>query len=222
MLNSRIAIGKHVPLAAYAGERVYMQPFMQKEGLPKNLTRWQNTVDAMLDGIETSLPIYLMIDQGIVEPNTYHRRSGLHVDGFWCAGHEHDRHNRISTHGGSGHVSTSIRPSHGGGGHSTKASHDNHRPTKHGGGGAKETLLLVSNRVGCVGYEGTFEHPEWKMGDRSAIDVSKFKKVVFEPHRVYGGDTMSMLHESIPIGQKCERTVVRLNVPGVSLWENIH
>lgn len=216
MLNSRIAIGKHVPLAAYAGERVYMQPFMQKEGLPKNLTRWQNTVDAMLDGIETSLPIYLMIDQGIVEPNTYHRRGGLHVDGFWCAGHGHDRHNRISTHGG-GHG-----PSHGGGGHRPMKDRHDQSGKSHLGSGNKETLLLVSNRVGCVGYEGTFEHPEWKMGDRSAIDVSKFKKVVFEPHRVYGGDTMSMLHESIPIGQKCERTVVRLNVPGVSLWENIH
>lgn len=77
---------------AFTGERVYMQKFHMQEGLPSHLARWQDTVDTMLEGVDTDNPIFIMIDQGIVKPNTLHRRGGIHIDGYWIEG--------ISAHGG--------------------------------------------------------------------------------------------------------------------------
>lgn len=85
----------------HTGEKVYMLPFLQGEGLPKHLTRWQPTVDAMLAGIKTDKPIYLMIDQGEVKSGQTHRKPGAHIDGNWLPD--------IKAHGGTG-----------GHGHSTK------------------------------------------------------------------------------------------------------
>lgn len=211
---SRVSIRNQVTFPAFLAEKVYMEPFLQKEGLPKNLARWQNTVDIMLDSIKTSLPIYLMIDQGVVAPNTFHRREGLHIDGCWIeAGHRGHR-GHISAHGPTHKEPPPYRGYSGGHGDPSNKSHCL--------SSYKETLLLASNVIGCVGYEGEFIHPEWKEGDRSSLDSSKFNKIVFESGRVYGGDTMSMLHESIPVQEMCQRTVIRLNVPGISLWESIH
>ena len=74
----------------FTGERVYMKEFYKEKGLPSELSRWQNTVDSMLEGVETDGPIYLMIDQGVVKGGTSQRRGGLPVDGSW--------HPRISPH----------------------------------------------------------------------------------------------------------------------------
>jgi hypothetical protein len=37
----------------HAGERVYMREIFKRKGLPPDLRRWQQTVDAMLEGVET-------------------------------------------------------------------------------------------------------------------------------------------------------------------------
>jgi hypothetical protein len=79
-----------VTFPAFIGERVYMQPFLKKDGLPEALRqRWQATIDAMLEGVETDKPIYLMIDQQRVTVGSYHRRPGLHIDGYWNPGVGH-------------------------------------------------------------------------------------------------------------------------------------
>ena len=57
-----------VTFPEFTGERVYMQKFFKRTGLPSNLSRWQVTVDKMLQGVETDNAIYIMIDQGIVGP----------------------------------------------------------------------------------------------------------------------------------------------------------
>lgn len=99
------------------GERVYMLEFYKKNGLPAHLSRWQKTVDQLLDGIDTDGPIYLMIDQGFVKAGSIQRRGGVHIDGYWQPAlsahrsepepsydtHNHrpvyDRHNHVpSTH----------------------------------------------------------------------------------------------------------------------------
>lgn len=77
-----------VPFPEFLSERIYMVPFLRRDGLPAELTRWQPTVDAMLGDRPIDGTIYLMIDQGHVEPGVSHRRPGLHVDGYWSsAGH---------------------------------------------------------------------------------------------------------------------------------------
>jgi hypothetical protein len=81
-----------VPFPAFTGERVYMREFTKAAGLPPDLLRWQDTVDAMLDGVDTRCPIFLMVDQAPVKAATTQRRPGLHVDGYWhpsIQGHRH-------------------------------------------------------------------------------------------------------------------------------------
>jgi hypothetical protein len=93
-----------VTFPRFTGERVYMRPFFQSEGLPVDLARWQPTVDAMLDGIATDAPIYLMIDQRAVRAGIPHRRPGVHIDGYWNPAT--GRHDDTPTHFHGGHMNT--------------------------------------------------------------------------------------------------------------------
>jgi hypothetical protein len=101
MINSQIREGGFVPFPAHTGERAYMVPFTQGSGLPVSLRRWQPTVDAMLLGITAPGSIYIMIDQGVIEPGGSHRRPGPHVDGNWIAelGMHGHRHPGLHDHG---------------------------------------------------------------------------------------------------------------------------
>ena len=83
-----------VTFPEFTGERVYMQKFFKRTGLPSNLSRWQATVDKMLEGVDTDNAIYIMIDQGIVGPTAAHRRPGRHIDGY--------RHDEVQCHSGRG------------------------------------------------------------------------------------------------------------------------
>jgi len=80
-----------VPFPKFNYERAYMVKFFKQNGLPKELFYWQDTVDAMLNGIETKYPIYIMIDQGCVKAGSQLRRPGLHIDGYWD-GVKHNDH----------------------------------------------------------------------------------------------------------------------------------
>lgn len=72
-----------VSFPAFTGERIYMLPFTKNNPLPPAATRWQATVDAMLQDVDARGPVYLMVDQAEVEALASHRRSGVHVDGYW-------------------------------------------------------------------------------------------------------------------------------------------
>ena len=210
-----------VTFPEFKAERVYMVPFFQKEGLPKELKRWQKTVDQMLKGITTEQPIYLMIDQTFVPAGTTQRRPGLHVDGYWLA--------EDSTHGngGNGHGSKKNTGSHGshGGKKLAKGRHGQgggHKPKK--GEGSWETadfdypeaLILASNVTASRGFEGTFKGPIKDMGACEHISTEGLKEVVLEANKAYAGN-VTFLHESLPVKEDCYRTLVRLNVPGISL-----
>lgn len=72
-----------VPFPEFTTERIYMRAFTKTEGLPPDLSRWQPTIEAMLDGVDVDEPIYLMVDQTRVHSGVTQRRPGLHVDGYW-------------------------------------------------------------------------------------------------------------------------------------------
>lgn len=72
-----------VSFPEFTGERIYMEKFFKDKGLPEHLKRWQPTIDQMLEKIDIDEPMYLMVDQRVVEPNTTHRRPGVHIDGYW-------------------------------------------------------------------------------------------------------------------------------------------
>ncbi len=84
-----------VAFPEFTGERIYMREFTKAGGLPRDLARWQETVDAMLDGVDAPGPIFLMVDQSRVIAGNAQRRPGLHVDGYWNPS--------IQAHGGGGH-----------------------------------------------------------------------------------------------------------------------
>lgn len=176
----------NVHFPRFAEERIYMRKFFKRNGLPRDLSRWQATVSEMLDGIETDKPIYLMVDQARVRAGTLHRRPGLHIDGYWSE--------TLQTHPAPG-----PHP-----GHATKIK-DN----------SEEALILASDIVGCRGFVGKNDCVPGIGGDCSHISTCELKPILMQARKVYAGN-VSMLHESIPVAENCLRTVVRLNVPGWS------
>ncbi len=76
-----------------------------------------------------------------------------------------------------------------------------------------ELLLLASDVEGCVAYVGSYPRVDFGPGgDCSAMDLSGLTKVKLEAGYVYLG-TVATIHESIPVEQDCQRTLVRINVP---------
>jgi hypothetical protein len=180
------------------GERVYMLPFTKKEGLPLRMMRWQLTIDAMLKDVDVDGPIYLMIDQGVVETGKSHRRGGPHIDGNWCPG--------IKAHG-SGHrpypPGHTAGPAHGPR-KNIRWDSDNFSP---------EALILASDVEASCAYVGEIEGEPVPGGDCSHLDLGKALKIPLKAGLAYAGN-VTMIHESLPVPQTCQRTLVRLNVPG--------
>lgn len=223
----------------YAAERVYMEPFFKKKGLPAHLGHWQKTIDAMLDGIETDEPIYLMIDQSAVKAGEFQRRPGVHIDGYWNPGISgHGGHRTMSGHG-------SHRPMAGHGTHRPFVMGHNPSPFRHGPQRAPthgprqtpsfprrheagpnsfvpwdqasfsepEAIILATNIQASRGFSGIYSGPIGDMGDCSHIDTSGMTEVQVEAGRVYAGN-ITMLHETLKVEEDSLRTLVRLNVPG--------
>lgn len=179
---------------AHLGERIYMRAFFKADGLPIDLRRWQDTVDAMLHGVETDQPIYLMVDQGVVRAGDTHRRPGLHIDGYWNP--------TLQAHGG--HVF---------GGHTGgwRTGPD----WLHCELSAPEAIILASDISACRAFEGEWAGVPGEGGDCQHINVDGMREVVLNANMAYAGN-VAMLHESTPVLRDTLRTVVRLNVPGWS------
>lgn len=206
-MKSKLEVRGKVTFPKFTEERVYMHKFFKADGLPKNLMRWQPTVDAMLKGVETTGPVYLMIDQAIVKAGHLHRRGGAHIDGYW--------YEPVASVGGHGAHAPYWR--------ATPSSPPRHAPTpRHSSGAgswgsskfeAPEAIILASNYEGCQAYVGNFYGQIGEGGDCSNIDLSGLETVVMKPGIAYAGN-VTMIHETIPAARTCRRTVVRLNVPG--------
>jgi len=216
--QSKVIENGSVSFPEFRGEKVYMVPFKQKDGLPAHLNRWQQTVDQMLRGVFTDETIYLMIDEQFVPAGKSHRRPGIHIDGYWNPG--------LSCHDGG------INPS----GHSPAT--PIHRPfptrivpkqnplTKKKTPKKKtlkwenapfeypEALILASNVKASKGYVGEFSGTIGDKDDCSSIQMETLSELHLDANKVYIGN-VTFLHESIPVQQDCFRTVVRLNVPGL-------
>lgn len=186
MFKSIIEPRGAVRFPEFQDERVYMLPFFQDQGLPAPVSRWQATVDAMLDGITTDQPIYLMVDETVVEPGLPQRRPGLHIDGYWHAGGSHGSH-RSGDIKGWGHASFE----------------------------APEAILLASTVTGARGYVGAYDGPIGEGGDCSHVDLQGLDQIELTAGRVYAGN-VTALHESLPLIAGGQRSLVRLNIPGWS------
>ena len=204
----------------FTGERVYMREFRKADGLPFDLARWQPTIDAMLDGVDTDGPLYLMIDQGRIVAGNAHRRPGVHIDGYWNpamqahggsgGGHNPQPNRSGGSHGGGGHSSRSDRSSgsHGGSRHSAGASNWAHATFSD-----PEAIILASDVRGCRALVGSYDGQVGDGGDCSRFDLAGLHEIIMAPNTIYAGN-VTMLHESLPIAFDAMRTLVRINVPG--------
>lgn len=223
-LQSVVTTRGYAHFPAFLGERIYMREFTKAGGLPKDISRWQGTVDAMLDGVDTDGPIYLMVDQAYVQAGKTHRRGGIHIDGYWNPGLRcwnqpgpswlYGSHEHKGKHW-TGHM---IEPRSG---HRIPIpkpfdirDSPRHRFAKEEW--PPEAIILASD-VGecCRAFRGAFDSMIGDGGDCSHIDLSKTEEVMMRGHVVYAGN-VTMLHESLPVPHEVARTVVRLNVPGWS------
>ena len=211
-------IGPVTEFPEFTGERVYMAPFRIKDGLPPELRRWQATVDQMLHGVTSDMPVYVMIDQGFVPAGISQRRGGIHIDGYWCG----------ATHGSvpPRHYPTPSPTPQPKAPVSTPEQEDKERskkPTRKKLGNMwdampfdfPEALIVASNVIGARGYIGEFTGPIHDGGNCIDADLSKVQPITLAPYTAYAGN-VTWLHESIPVEQDCYRTMVRLNVPGWS------
>jgi hypothetical protein len=216
MYNSIVQERGKVAFPEFLGERIYMQAFLQSEGLPAEFSRWQNTVDDMLNGIKTDKPIYLMVDQKVVEKGQPQRRPGLHVDGYWMAGataHRGGGHrSSINAHGGDRHNGTPPPYTHGGNRHQA-----NHSSGKSGWNSidfsTPEAIMLASNVSACAAYVGQYDETLIGHGGDASKVHDKLDRIVLNSNQVYAGN-VGFLHESLAVDEDCFRTLVRLNVPG--------
>jgi hypothetical protein len=169
----------------FTGERIYMREFRQIDGLPRGLERWQETVDQMLQGLRTEKSIFIMVDQSKVIEGQPQRRPGVHIDGVWVAGHWDNGGWKTGQHDTGGH---------------RFIPEDN------------QLILLASDVQGCAAYVGEYDGTPGEGGDFQHLDLSQLQKTELEPMYCYGGNAMTMLHESLPMRKTVDRTLVRLNV----------
>lgn len=196
MLSTAVMAGD-VTFPSFTKERVYMAKFFKKTGLPSYLKRWQKTVDAMLNLVETDNPIFIMIDQGVVKPQQSHRRPGVHIDGYWCEElHSH--------HGTGGHIMSTKAGWQGGSGWVTSGELT-----------APEAIILASDYSSAIGYTGEWDGTIGEGGDLSHLDLSQMNRIRLQANKVYIGN-VGFVHESVPVTEEVNRTLVRLNVKN---WE---
>lgn len=197
MYTSEVQKLNSVTFPEFTGERVYMEKFYKQDGLPKHLSRWQKTVDQMLDTVDTDQPIFIMIDQGIVKPNTSHRRPGPHIDGYWIE--------ELNSHGSStgGHRM-----------HTSNGRWDTGPIWNHVDLSDLESIILASDIVGCKAYTGQWEGDIGEGGDVSHLDLKSLSNFLMDSGIAYKGN-ITFIHESIPLPVESQRTLVRLNLKGI-------
>ena len=202
--TSQLYVGSKVVFPEFKGEQHYMVPFTKQQGLPKHLVHWQDSVDVMLEKIDTKGPIYFMADQKYVRANSMHRRGGLHVDGFWNPG--------VSAHGPGRHGSGHLPAPRGPGRHEPARHLSISMHSSHGNVGKEELIVLASNATGCRAALGQYEEAPWNGGSYEHLNIKDFDEVYLTPGLTFYGDTGSLLHESVPLHKDSLRTVIRLNV----------
>ena len=159
----------------------------------------------MLDKVNTDNPIFLMVDSSIVKANTSHRREGRHIDGYWIEcdsnGRWDSKSKKLGFHGGRG-------------GHRAYLNSDNpdwsNTTLKE-----PESIILASSYTSSRGYIGEWDGVIGDGGSCVDIDVSHMDEITLEKNNVYIGN-VGFIHESLPVHQDVERTLIRLNVKD---WE---
>jgi hypothetical protein len=89
-----------------------------------------------------------------------------------------------------------------------------HAP-QHRGSCVPEMVVLASDVGGCRALVGKFDGDHGPKGECDHVNVGNGREILFAPSIVYRG-TVTTIHESLPMIVRMERTLVRLNLPGVA------
>lgn len=221
-----------VNFPSFNGDRIHMLTIDRDKPLPEVAKRWQQTIDDMMHGIDHDGPVYLMVDQKRVEAGKLHRRGGMHIDGFWVPGTliagmgGYDVGPKYSTMYAGHHTQVPTA------GFKTdvqweedqrldKAQRERNKKIrsrlknipKDAGKWPNETIILASNVPACRALVGDWGGIIGEGGDVSHLDLSYMREIQMQAGIAYAGN-VTFVHESLPVLHDCERTVVRINVPG--------
>lgn len=221
-----------VNFPSFNGDRIHMLTIDRDKPLPEVAKRWQQTIDDMMHGIDHDGPVYLMVDQKRVEAGKLHRRGGMHIDGFWVPGTliagmgGYDVGPKYSTMYAGHHTQVPTA------GFKTdvqweedqrldKAQRERNKKIrsrlknipKDAGKWPNETIILASNVPACRALVGDWGGIIGEGGDVSHLDLSHMREIQMQAGIAYAGN-VTFVHESLPVLHDCERTVVRINVPG--------
>jgi len=189
MLLSQCEQLNAVAFPEFQGERHYMVKFFEKDGLPEFLSRFQPTVNQMLENIDTrDNPIFITIDEKEIKAGKSHRRGGVHIDGYWI--------DELRAHRGGGHRG-SIRI--------------NDTDSWKGSYNHPESIVLASSLAASKGWVGEFDGLIGDRGDCAGVDLSTMESFILQPNIVYRGN-VSFVHESLPVEQDVQRTLIRMNI----------
>lgn len=161
---SQIKPGSPVTFPEWRGEKHYMIPFTMSADLPEKISRYQNVVRQMMSGVDVdpNQECYLLVDEKEVLPNNFHRRPGLHVDGYW--------HPEIQCHGG----------------HSPAPRHSSLVPE-----GLLLASSYAACRALVGQYERDFE-ADWRGGDCSDLRTDGLREIQLQANRAYLLDVMTL------------------------------
>lgn len=230
-----------VNFSSFNGDRIHMLTIDRDKPLPEVAKRWQQTIDDMMHGIDHDGPVYLMVDQKRVEAGKLHRRGGMHIDGFWVpgtlitggrypdeystmlAGHktdviptpgfktdvqwEEDNKERLTQIQRKRKIDERLKNIE------KKADGKHGHRVQPSDGWPNETIILASNVPACRALVGDWGGIIGEGGDVSHLDLSHMREIQLQAGIAYAGN-VTFVHESLPVLHDCERTVVRLNVPG--------
>lgn len=76
-----------------------------------------------------------------------------------------------------------------------------------------ETIILASNVPACRALVGEWGGIIGAGGDVTHLDLSHMREIQLQAGIAYAGN-VTFVHESLPVLHDCQRTVVRINVPG--------
>jgi hypothetical protein len=194
LLNSVVKNVGSIPPPVFKGDQLYMQAVdAATRKLPTEFSRWSETVSAMLDRVPmTEGVVYLTIDEKELTPGKSQRRGGAHVDGIWIP--EKKAHGTRPGHimhvGGWDSKGDWVRASHGGG------------------------LMLLSNVEGCKAWAGAFEGEPGEGGDLEHIrsQLNAASSITLSANNAYLLNVWGV-HESIPVTEPVQRSLVRLTLP---------
>jgi len=82
-MNSKLNKIGNVIFPDFTGEMAYMVEIQKNKPLPDKYSRWSETINLMLKGIEVDSPLFMTIHQSIVKKGESQRRGGVHIDGNW-------------------------------------------------------------------------------------------------------------------------------------------